>query len=96
MEIILRDIDKLDKLLQDTLLFSRPLEISPRWYDVNELVNKAVQRFDGLLAAAGISVEIELDDAVPELKVDNNSMDIVFDNLIANAIEALSESLDKR
>ncbi len=96
MEIILRDIDKLDKLLQDTLLFSRPLEISPLWYDVNELVNKAVQRFDDLLTAAGISVEIELDDAVPELKVDNNSMDIVFDNLIANAIEALSESLDKR
>ncbi len=96
MEIILRDIDKLDKLLQDTLLFSRPLEISPRWYDVNELVNKAVQRFDDLLNAAGISVEIELDDAVPELKVDSNSMDIVFDNLIANAIEALSESLDKK
>ncbi len=96
MEIILRDIDKLDKLLQDTLLFSRPLEISPRWYDVNELVNKAVQRFDDLLHAAGIAVQIELDDAVPELKVDNNNMDIVFDNLIANAIEALQESLEKK
>lgn len=96
MEIIMRDIDKLDKLLQDTLLFSRPLDISPCWYDVNELVDKAVQRFDDLLAASGISVQIELDGAVPELKVDNNSMEIVFDNLIANAIEALSESLDKR
>ncbi len=96
MEIILRDIDKLDKILQDTLLFSRPLEISPRWYDVNELVGIAVQRFDTLMAAAGIMLEIELDDAVPELKVDSNSMDIVFDNLITNAIEALRESLDKR
>lgn len=96
MEIILRDIDKLDKILQDTLLFSRPLEISPHWYDVNELVNKAVQRFDDLLTAAGISVQIELDDAVPELKVDNGSIEIVFDNLITNAIEALHESLDKK
>lgn len=96
MEIILRDIDKLDKLLQDTLLFSRPLEISPRRYDVNELVTKAVHRFDDLLHAAGISVEIKLDDTLPELEVDNSSMEIVFDNLIGNAIEALSESLDKK
>ncbi len=96
MEIILRDINKLDKLLHDTLLFSRPLEISPHWYDVNELLTKAVKRFDDLLLAAGISVEIELDETLPELKVDNSSMEIVFDNLIANAIQALNESLDKK
>ena len=96
MAIILRDIDKLDKLLQDTLLFSRPLELTPRWYDINELLGKAVERFDALLRAAGISLEIELDGAVPRLKVDSSSMDIVFDNLISNAIQALQDSLDKR
>jgi PAS domain S-box-containing protein len=96
MEIILRDIDKLDKILQDTLLFSRPLEISPHWYDVNDLISKAVRRFEDLLSAAGILMQVELDGEVPDLKVDNNSMDIVFDNLITNAIEALHESSDKR
>jgi len=96
MEIILRDIEKLDKLLQDTLFFSRPLEISPHWYDVNDLINKAIRRFDDLLAATGILMQVELDEVVPELKVDSNSMDIVFDNLITNAIEALHESPDKR
>ncbi len=91
MEIILRDIDKLDQLLRDTLLFSRSLEISPHWHDVNALLSDAVQRFDGVLASESISVQVELDDAIPELNVDGKSMDIVFDNLINNAIEALRD-----
>jgi len=96
MEIILRDIDKLDQLLRDTLLFSRSLEISPHWHDVNALLSEAVQRFDSVLTAESIFVQVELDETVPELKVDDKSMDIVFNNLINNAIEALHDTSDRK
>ncbi len=96
MEIILRDIDKLDKILQDTLLFSRPLEINPHWHSLNVLVENAVQRFAVLLAASEISLQVDLDDMLPDVKVDSKSMNIVFDNLINNAIEALREAASKQ
>ncbi len=96
MEIILRDIDKLDKILQDTLLFSRPLEINPHWHSLNVLVENAMQRFSGLLAVSEISLQVDLEEGLPEVKVDNKSMDIVLDNLINNAIEALREAGKKR
>jgi signal transduction histidine kinase len=96
MDIILRDINKLDNILQDTLLFSRPLKISPSWHSLNELVENAVQKFADLLAAAEISIRVELDDALPDVKVDSKSMEIVFDNLINNAIEALKRAAGKK
>jgi len=96
MGIILRDIEKLDRLLRDTLLFSRPLEINPQLYDLNLLLAAAVQRFEARLAASGIRVILELDENLSKLKVDCGSMEIVFDNLIVNAIEALAESAHKQ
>ena len=96
MEIILRDIDKLDKILQDTLLFSRPLEINPHWHSLNVLVENTVQRFADLLTASAISLQVELDDPLPDVKVDGKSMEIVLDNLINNAIEALRKVPDKQ
>ncbi len=90
MEIILRDIDKLDQLLRDTLLFSRFLEISPHWHDINQLIDNALQRLADRLAAAGIRLRLRLDGQVPRLKIDDKSMEIVFDNLFSNAIEALA------
>jgi PAS domain S-box-containing protein len=96
MGIILRDIEKLDQLLRDTLLFSRFLEISPHWHDINQLINNAMQRFSDRLAAAGIRLQVNLDEAVPNLKIDDKSMEIVFDNLFSNAIEALSGTLLKQ
>ncbi|NPA24379.1 MAG: PAS domain-containing protein [Deltaproteobacteria bacterium] len=91
MEIILRDIEKLDQLLRDTLLFSRCLELSPHWCDLNQLAEQAVQRFSELCAVHKIKVRLELDEMVPELKLDEKSMEIVFDNLLSNAISALQE-----
>lgn len=92
MEIILRDIDKLDQLLQDTLLFSRPLEISPRPQAPGQLLEEARRRFAERLEAAGVGVEMALGDDLPEVDVDPAGFEIVFDNLLANAIEAMAES----
>jgi PAS domain S-box-containing protein len=91
MAIILRDIEKLDQLLRDTLLFSRFLEISPHWCDLNHLVEEAVQRFAELFAAHEISLQLDLDQSVPKLRLDEKSMEIVFDNLFNNAVAALKE-----
>ncbi|MBN2706288.1 MAG: PAS domain S-box protein, partial [Deltaproteobacteria bacterium] len=90
MEIILRDIDKLDQLLQDTLLFSRPLEINPQLHDPGQLLAEARRRFAERLAAAGVEVELALSPGLPRIKVDRGSFEIVLDNLLANAIEAMS------
>ncbi|MBW1645293.1 MAG: PAS domain-containing protein [Deltaproteobacteria bacterium] len=92
MEIILRDIEKLDRLLRDTLLFSRFLEISPHQCDLNRLTEQAVARLGELFTASGIQVRLQLDPHLPELSLDEKSMEIVFDNLFNNAVAAMQEA----
>ncbi|MBN2332476.1 MAG: PAS domain S-box protein [Deltaproteobacteria bacterium] len=91
MAIILRDIDKLDKILQETLYFSKPIEISPSSHDINTVLEMVISGFEEVLNLNGITLSRQLSPGIPELTIDHTMMEMVFDNLIRNAIEALGE-----
>ena len=85
-EIIAR-LDGLNDLIQDLLIFSRPPQPKLATIDLAALLTSVATllRTDPAFA----SLEITIDSAVPPVVADGNLMNIVFQNLLINAAQAM-------
>ncbi|OEU82674.1 MAG: hypothetical protein BA865_11055 [Desulfobacterales bacterium S5133MH4] len=82
------EIRRLNRLIEDFLLFARPAQPSFRYVDVNALVNKIVMRFE--LQKAGFPVEIRthIPDQPCHTYVDPDLVTRAIGNILKNAFEA--------
>lgn len=90
-EIVLREVDRLDKIITQINNFAHPREVVLKPIDVRDPVEKALQiarsRFgvDG-----GMEVETSLPKDLPRVLGDESALAEAFAHLVANAAEALS------
>jgi PAS domain S-box-containing protein len=86
-EIIAR-LDGLNDLIQDLLVFSRPPKPKIAPVDLNALLSSiaSLLRTDPAFAA----LQISIDAAVPPVAADGNLLNIVFQNLLINAAQAMN------
>ena len=87
--IIIREVDRLNRLVGDLLAFagSRPLRIQS--CNVNQVVEEALSLEESTLQAGGITVLRRYDPAVPSVAADPERLLQVFLNLIRNGAEAM-------
>ncbi len=88
--LIEREVSTLKTLVDEFSHFARFPESRPVFLDLNGIVGKALQVFDGRLD--GITVRCELAAALPSIHADPDQMKRVLVNLIDNAAEALEQS----
>jgi two-component system, NtrC family, nitrogen regulation sensor histidine kinase NtrY len=88
--LIEREVATLKTLVDEFSHFARFPASRPVFTDLNEIVAKAIQVFDGRLN--GISLRRELADGLPAIHADPDQMKRVLVNLIDNAAEALEHS----
>jgi PAS domain S-box-containing protein len=91
MEIIFNDIEILDKIIKDTLFFSKPIELNIMRNNINNLIKNIAGKVMPLLNHAKIKLKILYDkklEACP-VTIDNEKMEQVFLNLLYNSMEAL-------
>lgn len=92
-EIVVREVDRLNQLVEEFLEYARPIQVSRRRFSLTELVAEVVQMasLDGR-TSDGVSIEV-MHHASGELLLDSDPQRIrqVLVNLIRNGCQAMGE-----
>lgn len=88
-DIIVREVDRLEKMLTDILIFSKKSTICYSQCDMNGIVQDALAIVEGFLEDKGIMVRLALFNAPILLSGDCQQLKQVFINLFSNAGEAM-------
>jgi two-component system sensor histidine kinase HydH len=87
--IILKEVDRLERIINETLYFSREMVPTFRIANLNNEVREAVSMFREELEDARISTVIDLFSDLPVISVDPDQLRQVLWNLVSNAIQAM-------
>ncbi len=89
--IIHEETERLEKMLDKILAFSRQHELTPTPYSFDRVLEQALLIEGEKLTKSGIELIIEMADNLPQLHGDAEQIDQVLINLISNARQAMPE-----
>lgn len=90
VDFILREIKRLDRIVQDLFDITHPRGLQPRVEPLENTVGRAVQVLRGTLEEKGITVKVTASPRTPAVPHDGDQIEQVFINLVKNAAEASS------
>ena len=90
MKMVFEESERIRRIVQDLLDFSRTKEKDFKISDVNQTMKNSLKLVQNMLDVSGIKTELELQDDLPPVYVDENKIREVFVNLLSNAIHATS------
>ncbi|HOJ50939.1 MAG TPA: PAS domain S-box protein [Syntrophales bacterium] len=88
-KIAQREVEHLEELVNDVLIFARPMEPKKRTSQVRRLIENALEMAEKIISDKGIEVETRLAEDVPDLFVDPHMIEQALLNLIRNAVGAM-------
>ncbi|MEO6871880.1 MAG: ATP-binding protein [Chthoniobacterales bacterium] len=89
-EIVLQEIERLDRIIKQINNFAHPPELNFRSIDLRPPLKKAVDIVRSRFTQNGFSIETTLPDDLPKIVGDENALAEAFVHLVANAAEASS------
>jgi len=87
---------KIEAVVKRVMDFSNPSQQEKQEMDVNRCVSDAVDLSQVTLRKSGISLDLKLEETLPDCYINRLSIEQVILNLITNATEELQESQGKR
>jgi len=90
--VALEEIERLNGMVNRLLSFSRPVHLQKEFTNLGRLVQERLDSFQDKAQRAGVTFVTNFNRDGKPTQVDQNRMAQVFDNVIQNAIEAMSES----
>ena len=91
MRIVLKEVKRLEHILNETLSFSREPAAPKSHQDVNRIIEETLSILEGELTERGIAVRKKLSLALPLLLSDPQQIKQVFLNLFLNAAQAIGQ-----
>jgi len=88
-EIAIKEIDKLDGIVERLLRFSQPLEIKPESTDINSLLEEEIDRIVEKAKAQKVSVKKDFGTTNGRLLFDRNLLKEALGQIFHNALEAM-------
>ena len=88
-QIILKEVQRLERIIHETLYFSREVVPELRSVDLNREVRDALATFRDELQEARIATAVDLSPEVPVIFADPDQIAQVLWNLVNNAIQAM-------
>jgi len=91
LEIVNRNCDRLNRLVDDILFVARvdagPLSLEREWVDLGTLAAESLETARGAASGKDIDLRLSADEGLPEVWVDPTRMTQLFDNLLSNAVK---------
>ena len=94
LEIIERNINRINYLVDEMLNCARPLELNLKPHDIHEILGLAIQSAEMKMKVKKIRLMKKFTAVEPTVKVDKEQIGRVFLNIIINAIDAMSKKGD--
>ena len=85
---ILREVVRLNTIIQDLFTAARPRDLTLARTSVAEIIHRVVRTLSAMAEASGVTIVQEGADQWPEAMVDGDQVQQVFLNLVENAIHA--------
>jgi len=89
MKIVLREVDRLDHLISDFLIYARPGPLNPETVQLQDVITDVLKMFDAA-RPDGIEIHHVVEDGLTVI-ADPGQLRQVLWNLVLNAAEAMSE-----
>ncbi|MBQ2869823.1 MAG: PAS domain-containing protein [Akkermansia sp.] len=89
LETAMGEAKRLDTLLHQFLHSMRPTRLQRETVNLNSLIERVLETLDPEIAPRGISVHLELSEALPELSADSAQLFQALYNLIRNAYQSI-------
>jgi len=91
LDIIIHEIQRLEKMVEEMLDFSRPLELHRSEKDVTQLINQTIDIVSPIAQKKRVELQNGSSRSFPLLYIDALRLKQVLINLLMNAVEASSE-----
>jgi len=88
-EAIIREVDRLEGILNDILSFSKASNVAFEKFNLNQIIAETLMGMEDELKSQGIEVEQSLDVNLPEISCDYQQIKQVFINLFSNSRDAM-------
>jgi two-component system nitrogen regulation sensor histidine kinase GlnL len=89
LDIIIKEVDRIDFLVQELLDLARPRDYSFSPANVHQILDEVLRLMEKSLRDRDVRVKREYDPSLPPLRVDPTRIRQVFLNLLSNAVEAM-------
>lgn len=90
--IIVNEVARLERILRDTLTFSREARYHLQYADMNHVLARTEAKFVEVCRGKGILFEVHPAQGLPPCIVDEDQIRQALDNLVTNAIDAITDS----
>jgi signal transduction histidine kinase len=90
--IALLEIERLNGMVNRLLNFARPVQLQLHSLDLAKFLEERLESYRDLAESYRVRFVTEFSGAAPPVDLDRNRMAQVFDNIIQNAIESMSEN----
>ncbi|MBI4364836.1 MAG: PAS domain-containing protein [Candidatus Latescibacteria bacterium] len=91
LDDVLKELDRIEQIITDLLLFARPQAPRPVPTDAREVLDKVLDNLAIRCKEAGVDVERDFDEELPNVLIDPDMAQQVFLNLAINALQAMPE-----
>ncbi len=91
MGIVLSETERLEKMVEDMLDFSKPLQLQNSMEEIGAILEESVAVTKPLAEEKKVELRVETLEPAPPLLIDRSRIKQVFINLLTNAIEASPE-----
>jgi len=88
-KIILKEVQRLERIVQETLYFSREKGLSPKPVDIHAEIGEVLAMFTEELAESRIEKVLDLAAETREISADPDQIRQVLWNLVSNAVQAM-------
>src|SRR6185503_11222543 len=88
---VLKELDRIEQIITDLLLFARPQAARPVPTDVREVLDKVLDNLAMRCKEASVEVARDFDEELPDVLIDPDMAQQVFLNLGINALQAMPD-----